>query len=66
MWAHGFKRPGLECSHCREPFSLFLGVENFLDIDRLPDPFPAKCPACQQESTYPKSSIGILVAAGTQ
>jgi DNA-directed RNA polymerase subunit RPC12/RpoP len=58
-----FKRPGLACEKCGEPFSLFLATEG-KKLEELPDPFQAKCPRCGHEATYPKSSIQTLVAVG--
>lgn len=64
MSAAGFKRPGLACEKCGAAFSLFEGTEKHRSVEGLPDPFRAKCPECGHEATYPKSSIGILVAVG--
>jgi hypothetical protein len=58
----GFRRPGLSCANCGEPFALFLGVEKMVSVEKLPDPFVAKCPQCDHQATYPKSAIGVLVA----
>lgn len=58
-----FKRPGVACANCDEPFSLLLTTEDFVSVEKLPDPFHAKCPACQHRSTYPKSAIRVLAAA---
>lgn len=66
MTAAGFKRPGLECVDCHEPFALFLARPDVRKIEELPDPFEAKCPYCQKEATYPRSAIGVLVAVGDQ
>jgi hypothetical protein len=64
--ANGFTRPGLACESCGEPFSLFLGVPNLRKVEGLPDPFEARCPLCDHQTTYPRSAIGVLVAAGSQ
>jgi hypothetical protein len=66
MSAAGFRRPGLACEHCHEPFALFLARPDARKVDELPDPFLATCPYCQKEATYPRSAIGILVALGDQ
>ena len=59
-----FKRPGLVCEKCDLPFALeMFAVQDMESVETLPDPFPAKCPACQHQSTYPKSSIVGLVGA---
>jgi hypothetical protein len=58
----GFTRPGVECSHCGEPFALFLATRDVKKVGELPDPFRAKCPRCQTEATYPRSAIEILAA----
>jgi hypothetical protein len=63
----GLARRGLECQHCQEPFALSeIGIMSRHDVEKLPDPFPAECPQCHFEATYPKSSIAILVAVGRQ
>ena len=64
--AAGFKRPGVACQKCGAPFSLFLGVALYRSVEKLPDPFSAKCPECGHEATYPKSQIGILVVVAGQ
>ena len=62
MSGTGFTRPGLKCEHCGLPFALSLtGVMGDRDLKNLPDPFRAKCPMCQHEAIYPKSSIQALV-----
>jgi hypothetical protein len=66
MSAAGFKRPGVSCQSCGEPFSLFLSVDEVVPVENLPDPFLAKCPLCDHQATYPKSAIGTLVAVGTR
>ena len=60
----GFKRPGAACVNCNEPFSLFLAVKDFRSIEKLLDPFQARCPMCGHEADYPKSAIGILASVG--
>jgi hypothetical protein len=62
----GFKRPGVQCVHCLEPIALLLAVEDFVSVEKLPDPFPAKCPLCEQEATYSKSTIGIVASVGSR
>jgi hypothetical protein len=62
----GLKRPGVTCGNCNGPFSLFLAVQDMVSVERLTDPFDAKCPLCGHQASYPKSSIGILVAVGPQ
>jgi hypothetical protein len=62
----GFNRPGLECEHCGEPFSLFLGVPNLRKVEELPDPFEARCPLCGHEANYQRSAIGNLVVVGSR
>ena len=63
--ATGFKRPGLECAKCGEAFALGLAaVKNFQSVEKLPDPFQAKCPDCEEEASYPKSAIRTLAAVG--
>jgi hypothetical protein len=58
----GYKRPGVECENCHEPFALFSAtVHDFQTVRALPDPFWAKCAYCDHEATYPKSSIYTLV-----
>jgi hypothetical protein len=54
----GFRRPALKCKKCGRPFPLTGRTE------KLPDPFPAKCPACRQEGTYAKSDIQELMSVG--
>lgn len=66
MSSSGFIRPGLACVNCGEPFALFLAVEGLVKVEELPDPFPAKCPLCGHQATYPKSAIGVLVAQGNR
>jgi len=59
------ERPGLKCEHCGLPFALLMmGAVTQKEIDGLLDPFPAKCPMCEKEASYPKSSIQILVGVG--
>jgi hypothetical protein len=60
----GFRRPGLSCADCGEPFALFLAVEGMISVEKLPDPFLAKCPLFGHHAAYPKSAIGVLVAVG--
>ena len=62
----GFKRAGVACANCGVPFSLFLGVEQMKSVEKLSDPFQAKCPECGDEATYRKSSIETLVAVGSR
>ena len=62
----GFSRPGLACERCGKGFSLVLGIEDFENIETLPDPFPAKCPLCSYEAIYPKSAIGVLLSVGSR
>lgn len=64
MSAAGFKRTGTECLSCHKPFALALGVKvmNAEELEKLPDPFSAKCPHCGEENLYPRGSIGLLVA----
>ena len=62
----GFKRPGLACVQCGLPFALTLAVQPMELVEKLPDPFVARCPLCQHEATYPKSAIRTLVSAGPQ
>ena len=62
----GFKRPGLKCAHCGLPFALTLAVQPMSSVEKLPDPFQAKCPMCQHEATYSKSAIQTLVSVGPQ
>jgi hypothetical protein len=68
MSSAGFTRPGLKCDHCGLPFALSLGagVIGSREVEKLPDPFQAKCPLCEHEATYPKSSISVLVAVAGQ
>jgi hypothetical protein len=60
--AAGFKRAGLKCVNCGLPFALRLAARPPVPVAKLPDPFPAKCPMCQHEATYPKSAIVVLAA----
>jgi len=41
MSSAGFKRTGVECLSCHEPFSVALGVKvmNAQELEKLPDPF---------------------------
>jgi predicted RNA-binding Zn-ribbon protein involved in translation (DUF1610 family) len=55
-----FTRSGLECEKCGIPFSLFLAVRDMVSIEKLSDPFSAKCPQCGHAATYPKSAIRTL------
>jgi hypothetical protein len=64
--ASGFKRPGVECSHCGESFALFSATAKIVKVEDLADPFPAKCPLCGQTANYPKTAIGTLAAVGNQ
>jgi len=59
-----FKRPGVECLCCHEPFALTLslGAMNAQELAKLPNPFLATCPYCGKENQYPRGSIGLLVA----
>ena len=68
MSSAGFNRPGIECLHCHQPFSLALGTGAMTtrEVEKLPDPFLAKCPLCDQEATYPKDAIGTLAGLGPQ
>jgi len=59
----GFRRPGVACVNCTRPFSLFLFVKKFRSIEKLSDPFQAKCPYCGHEDDYPKSGNCILANA---
>jgi hypothetical protein len=34
-------------------------------VEKLPDPFLAKCLACQHEAYYPKSGIEMMVSTGS-
>jgi hypothetical protein len=56
-----FERPGLACLHCGEVFFV-VARPDVRKVEELPDPFPAICPFCQVQATYPKSSIQILWA----
>lgn len=60
-----FTRPGLKCVKCDLPFALSLMAAE-IRVEKLPDPFEAKCPMCQHAATYPKSAIQILVGVGHQ
>jgi hypothetical protein len=61
MGAPIFTRPGLTCEQCGLPFALSLtGIVGAKEVERLPDPFEAKCPMCQHLTTYPKSAIQAL------
>ncbi len=63
----GFKRPVLHCEGCGEVFSVFSGQKKApYSVELLPDPFPAICPLCSHQATYPKSSIHILVGVGAR
>jgi len=64
MSAAGFKRTGIACLTCHEPFALALGVKvmNAQELEKLPDPFSATCPHCGTENQYPRGDIGLLVA----
>jgi len=58
----GFKRPGVQCKQCGVPFALAMfSVQKMESIEKLPDPFEAKCPACQFQTTYAKSEVAPLV-----
>jgi formate-dependent nitrite reductase cytochrome c552 subunit len=63
MSGAGFKRPGVECLSCHEPFALAIGLKvmNAHELAKVPDPFSAKCPHCGKENEYPRGSIGLLV-----
>ena len=61
-----FKRQGLSCAECGAPFALSPNLLQVESIQKLSDPFRAKCPECGHEATYPKSAIQILVAVGNQ
>jgi hypothetical protein len=61
MSATGFTRPGLRCEQCGLPFALSLtGIVGRREVERLPDPFEARCPMCQRTATYPKAAIQAL------
>jgi hypothetical protein len=47
----------LTCQACETSFSLAAAVGT--SVEKLPDPFEAKCTHCEGKSTYPKSSIRI-------
>ncbi|MFY9762050.1 MAG: hypothetical protein WBE25_05000 [Xanthobacteraceae bacterium] len=51
----------LRCDVCAEIFALGVGAAK-ADPKKLSDPFPARCPHCGNQSTYPKSAIEILAA----
>jgi len=60
----GFTRPGVTCKRCGIPFALAMfSVQSMGSVEKLPDPFEAKCPACEHQTTYEKSAISPLVRA---
>ena len=63
MTSAGFTRPGLNCVKCGLPFALSL-MASEIRVEKLPDPFQAKCLACGHDATYPKSAIQTLVSVG--
>ena len=58
-----FKRPGVQCVECSEPFPLSFGTKAMSgsEVAKLPDPFEAKCPNCRRVAMYPRSAIASLV-----
>jgi hypothetical protein len=60
----GFKRPGAACENCDKPFPLSLAIKGFRSVEKLPDPFVAKCYWCGHEGEYSKSDIHPLVSVG--
>lgn len=65
MSSASFKRPGIKCEKCGMPFPLFLGMPDPpIKIEKLPDPFRAKCYLCSHEAIYPKSAIRTLATEG--
>jgi hypothetical protein len=60
MSAAGFTTLTLVCQDCGERFSLLAATGKA--PAKLDDPFPATCPHCGDQSTYPKTSIEVLRA----
>jgi hypothetical protein len=58
----GFTALTLVCRHCGERFG-FAASSGTADPTKLPNPFEVKCPHCETQSTYPKSSIEILAVS---
>ena len=58
------KNLGVVCKDCQEPFAIPLQMEalNAPQFDGIPDPFPAKCPFCEEENLYQRQSIVVLLA----
>jgi hypothetical protein len=57
---------GLECVHCGELFALFGVQPDVKKIEEQPDPFRAKCPYCEIETSYPRGAIRFLVVGDDQ
>lgn len=64
MSSAGFRRFGVECQNCHEAFAIQLDAMNKPSLDKLPEPFPAKCPHCGEENLYARSVISPLVSVG--
>jgi hypothetical protein len=57
----GFTTLSLICQNCGERFGLAASTGK--SPEKLSDPFEAKCPHCENQSTYPKSAIQILTVS---
>jgi hypothetical protein len=63
MSSAGFKRPGVECTHCKKEFALSW-ADKGASFEKWPDPLVAQCVFCGQSGTYQKSEVGTLVSVG--
>jgi hypothetical protein len=50
-----FTSANLDCSHCGASFSVAASVGK--SIEKIPDPFTARCPHCGTENIYEKTAI---------
>ncbi len=58
---------GVKCEQCEIPFALSLtGAVGRREVERLPDPFEARCPLCNFVGIYAKSSISDLMVVQPQ
>jgi hypothetical protein len=64
--SQGFIAPVLDCAKCGLPFALSLVRPKLVAVDRLADPFLAKCPMCEHQASYPKSAIQIRQGVARQ
>jgi DNA-directed RNA polymerase subunit RPC12/RpoP len=57
-------RPAVVCKGCGKAFPISARALPSRSVERLPDPFLARCPRCGSQATYPKTAIHILDGTG--